>query len=116
MIEPIDAIDETATEERLSPEEKRRGEQFGLLALIIGYNELAKKVERLGEKVYCRLLIQKFHEEYIAHGGVLEMKEGEQVLVTLRESPPHILLYPRDIELMRKAIAEHDARANGEGL
>jgi hypothetical protein len=97
------------------PVEQRRNDQFGRLALILGYNELAKNVERLGEKVYCRLLVGRLHEEYIANGGVLEIKEGEQVLVTLRENPPYINLYPRDIDLMRKAIAEHEAKTKGEG-
>lgn len=100
--------DEIVESEPLDPDMKRRGDQFGRLAMIIGYNELAKQVATLGEKIFCRLIVGRLHKEYVDNGGELDMTEREKVIVRLSERAPNILLYPRDIELMRKAIGEHD--------
>jgi len=46
------------------------------LALAHGYNELARKAETLGEKVYCRLGRDQAEEAYKQLGGQIE-RTGE---------------------------------------
>jgi hypothetical protein len=78
-------------------------------ALLCGYNELAKLGQTLGEKVYFRLRRDAAHEELARLGHHVEMIEDEAVLV-LNDRPPHIRFTAADIELMRKCVAEHDAK------
>lgn len=79
---------------------------FDLLALVFGYNELAKTAPSLGEKVYCRLARDAAEAEYRRRGGEL-IRTDEEVVVTIRESP-RVTFSVKDIDLMRKAVEEHD--------
>lgn len=92
----------------LSPEVEANVTRWNLLALIYGYNELSKVAKSIGEKLYCRVIRREAVEEYRKLGGSIELKEGEASVVTLTHHIPHINLYPRDIELMREAVAEFD--------
>jgi hypothetical protein len=87
-------------------------ERFELLARLHGYNEMAKKSEILGEKAYCR--IARDHVE-----SALESKYGvkitrgtpdEPTLLTLGHTPPYIKFSERDIEMMRRAVADYDTK------
>ena len=85
------------------------------IALWIGYNELAKQAVTLGERVFCRMARDTWEDEYVKLGGVIDRKTqiAGDVVVTLRERPPHIILREGDIELMRAAVAAFDAKKRG---
>jgi hypothetical protein len=51
-----DSLPAEAPQEPGTDDEVRRAEQSGLLALALGYNELAKHATRDGDKVYWRLM------------------------------------------------------------
>jgi len=81
------------------------------VALVHGYNELAKTSKTLGEKVYFRLARDQA-EEWAAQAGV-KINRGDQgnVVLELTAKPPFIVFHERDIELMREAVAAFDERA-----
>ncbi len=81
-----------------------------LTAMMIGYNEMAKRAKSLGERLFSRLVRDKIAEELGKLGCPVEMKNDSETVVTLRSRPPHIFLYAKDIELMRQAVAEFDAK------
>jgi hypothetical protein len=81
-----------------------------LLALILGHNELAKQAVSLGEKMYHRLACEQYAEAVRELDHKFVISESEPKLVTLGTERASVNLYPRDIELMRKAIAEYDAK------
>lgn len=81
-------------------------EKWALLALVFGYNELAKTAQSLGEKVFLRLARDAAEEDYRALGGELD-RTNEEVVVTINEFPK-IAFTAKDIDLMRKAVEEHD--------
>jgi len=90
-------------------EPNQNEKRWHTLALIYGYNELAKVALTLGEKIYCSLIRGAYEGEYKKLGGKIEMQETEPSVITITHHMPHINLYARDIELMRKAVADFDA-------
>jgi hypothetical protein len=80
------------------------------LAICIGFNELAKLSQTLGEKMFHRLARDNAVEGFVALGGNADLFAKEDGIVTIEVpgGPPHIVLHERDIALMRQAIAEHD--------
>jgi hypothetical protein len=83
-----------------------------LLAQVIGYNELAKLAKVLGEKVYYRLFRDHAEEQYIKMGGQKLFSREDGVCEINHPGPmPHIIFSAADIEMMRKAVAEHDTKA-----
>lgn len=99
---------------RMSKEDRghlEHARRTAILARLVGYNEMAKSALTLGEKVWFRFAVQAAHRELLEAGGKLEITEGETPLMHIGERPPHINLYPRDIELMRAAVKAHDATA-----
>ncbi len=98
--------------------------RWASLALLVGYNELARNAKTLGERVYFRLCRGEAEEDYVARGGrieilrqaddevVLEIPTGEEVIeATVTEAMPRVAFQARDVELMRACVAEHDRRA-----
>lgn len=88
------------------------------LALCMGYNELAKLGQSLGDKVYFRLLRDQSLKNFVDAGGhdTVFVKEGEPVMeIVVDRAMPHILFRERDIELMRECVAKHDGAAPSEG-
>ena len=83
------------------------------LAIVLGYNELAKLGTTLGEKVYYRLARDQGMQAFVAAGGNADVfaKEDGIATIELPGGPPHVVFVKRDIELMRVCVAEHDARA-----
>ena len=81
-----------------------------LLALMIGHNELAKQAKTLGEKVYHRMASKLAMEEGNKLGMSWTTTQHEETLVTVGTARSGVELYPRDIELMKKAIAEYEQR------
>lgn len=87
------------------------------LALCMGYNELAKLGTQLGDKVYFRLLRDQSLKNFVDAGGhdTVFAKEDEPIMtITVDRAMPNILFRERDIELMRKCVAKHDASAQSE--
>ncbi|MFI5298242.1 MAG: hypothetical protein ACHREM_09105 [Polyangiales bacterium] len=84
--------------------------RWDALASVLGYNELAKQVETLGEKAFCRTARDHAEAEYIRLGGEVVMSPVGQLVVQLRERPPHIIFREPDIELMRAAVRAHDEK------
>ena len=98
--------------DKITKKQQRDVQRTSWLATILGYNELAKTAPTLGEKIYYRLALGRARDRYIKLGGKLEMTkdEGDFVLVLDSETRPHINFKATDIELMRQAVAEYDAK------
>lgn len=77
-------------------------------ALVLGYNELAKMAPTLGERVYWRLAMDMARERAEALGAKFAFTEGEKSIV-VPGAQPFIRFHERDIEEMRRVVAEHDA-------
>ena len=86
-------------------------ERFEMLALLHGYNELAKLSSTLGERVYYRLFCQQIEKELAAKYDVkiTHTEERGPTLLTLGHKPPYITFSARDIEAMRQTVAAYDA-------
>jgi hypothetical protein len=86
------------------------------IARMHGYNEMAKQAKTLGEQVYCRMARDAACEEAQALGADITRTEvGGDVVMTIDEIAPHIIFKAADIEMMRAAVAAHDARAHRRG-
>jgi hypothetical protein len=97
---------------RITKELRENGERWELLARLHGWNELAKWVETLGEKVYCRLNRDRV-EAILLEKYDVKVNRGKDLgptILTLGAKPPYIVFHERDIEGMRAAVAEYDAR------
>jgi hypothetical protein len=101
--------------EPLSEEDTKMTEWWTALALMLGYNELAKKGETLGHKVYFRLLRDECEKRFVELGGNADVFAKEPVVVEI-VSPhpmPHILFRAQDFELMRDAVHAYDVKRRG---
>lgn len=103
-----------ASKKRLTADEraiKKNHERWTALAVCLGFNELAKLGESLGEKVYARLLRDKHLENFVRLGGNADLFKREPAVceIVMPERMPNVTFRAEDIELMRKAVAEHDA-------
>lgn len=78
------------------------------IALVFGFNELAKKASTLNEKVFFRLAREQANEDAKALGVGVQY-ELEKVILQLPGGPPWVRFRASDIELMRAAVARHDA-------
>jgi len=86
-------------------------EAWHMAALMLGYNQLAKEQDVLGSKVFCRLARDAARKSFLELGGTLESETRDEVILRLHDHVPHVEFGARDIELMRKCVAEHDAKA-----
>lgn len=113
-------IEEAATKVSDLPPEKTGDEEatknhelWTTLALCLGFNELAKLGKTLGDKVYARLFRDKYVENLIAlggNGGVSPFADAKSIVEIEMPAPmPWLRFRATDIELMRTAVAEHDA-------
>lgn len=87
-------------------------------AVCIGYNELAKLATTLGEKTYFRLLRDHSVGRFVELGGNANLfaQEGAVVEIVMPEGMPFIRFHERDIEMMRKAVEEHDGLPAADDL
>ena len=85
-------------------------QKWDLLARVVGYNELVKKAETLGEKMYLRLARDSALAKYASLGGKYDVEQDEPVLV-VQTRPPFLMLSDADMKLMREAVEEYDQRA-----
>jgi hypothetical protein len=105
-----------ADDEELTAEEKAGAERWTAVALCLGYNELAKQAENLGEKVYFRLLRDAAQERFIELGGkTILSPEDPALTLEVGKGMPCVRFRPQDIELMRATVAAHDALAARSG-
>lgn len=81
--------------------------RWRMVAMCIGYNELAKQAKILGEKLYFRILRDQCEDELKALGGDV-IFEREASILTLPDWMPHINFTAKDIELMRTALKAFD--------
>ncbi len=87
----------------------RNAERWHTIALMFGYNELAKLATTLGEKVYCRLMRDRAEAEYKQLGGTDEIdRSGDKIVLVLSHVMPHVVFTEKDIEMMRAAVRAHD--------
>jgi hypothetical protein len=95
---------------------KKNAERFEMLARLHGYNELARLTTNLGEKVYFRLFCKQIEAELATKYDVTitHTETTGATVLTLGYKPPFIVFTERDIEAMRVAVAEHDARKIAE--
>jgi hypothetical protein len=82
------------------------------LARVVGYNELAKDAQTLGEKVYLRLARDEARKDYERLGGEIQ-DTGPEPVIVVNTRPPFVVMSDADIELMREAVAAHDAQRGG---
>lgn len=81
------------------------------VALVHGYNEMAKSAESLGTKIYFRICRDKATENALALGVTMKITHKEHIL-EIEKGPVHIRFTLDDIDLMRKCVAEYDAEKN----
>jgi hypothetical protein len=98
----------TSSAKTVSKKTKDNASKISLLALVIGYNELAKQADVLGDKVWYRLAREDALKRLREAGGDLEVTPGDKVILTLQEYPVRVAFTTADIELMRKAVADYD--------
>jgi hypothetical protein len=82
-------------------------ESLGLIATVFGFNELAKQSKTLGEKVFFRMLCQKFHKDLESKGVKISILE-DNIVLTVHFGNVGFTFYEKDIELMRQTVAEWD--------
>ncbi len=84
------------------------------LATIHGFNEMARMATSLGEKVFCRLARNEAEDVYKKLGGQID-RSSLPVVLTLPCHQPTVELTASDVGLMRKYIADLDAKRLAEG-
>lgn len=86
------------------------------IALVFGYNELAKRAETLGEKAFYALARDDAEKRALAAGAIEGIQRNPPLLtITSKYGPPHVVFTKTDIELMRKCVADFDAAQAAEG-
>ena len=93
-------------------EARKDAEAWHHVAVVRGYNELAKEAKTLGEKVYFRLARDHAEGEAAKAGVKINRVDQGNVILEMTTAPPFITFHERDIEFMRAAVAAFDkARA-----
>lgn len=114
----LDMAEEAEEAEKTQAEEAGKTQHIAdlwhNLALLHGYNAMAKQSNLLSEKVYCRLGVQAAERQLGLLGVAIERDDTDNgpVVLTLPHHPPYIEFRASDIELMRQAVANHDAKKN----
>jgi hypothetical protein len=78
------------------------------LALWWGFNEMAKEAETIQERILCRIAREHALSDLVKLGVEVECGR-DPVVVEMPSKRPWIELTTADYDLMRKALAEHDA-------
>lgn len=78
------------------------------VALVYGYNELAKQAPTLAEKIYFRIARGLAEEEAEKLGTKINSGPQGNVVMEIGQAAPFIILHERDIEGMRAAVAKWD--------
>jgi hypothetical protein len=97
----------------LTPEQMKQVEVNHWIAVILGFNEMTKTAPTLGERTYYRISREEALLKYEALTGQKVARENPLSPVVLRLKGSERLwieFQERDIEEMRKAVAEYDAK------
>lgn len=84
------------TKRQWDKEQKAECLRWHHVALCFGYNELAKKGNTLGEKLYFRLAAGLAEDEFKKAGGEVELLDKGATTLVLRGSMPHLKLLASD--------------------
>lgn len=93
----------------------KRWSQHTAIALVFGFNELAKKATTLGEKVYFRAARDAANEVAREEGVMVNIAPVNAVLL-LPGVPPRVTFSESDMVLMRAAVNEWFANKAEYGL
>lgn len=95
--------------EDMTPEQINGHKRWAAAAYCLGYNELAKQAQSLGEKVFFRLARDSAVKAFVELGGVSPFAEEPTILeLELPDAMPRIKFRAQDIELMRAAVQQWD--------
>jgi hypothetical protein len=95
------------TKKTISKKTLDNAKRIHFLALVLGYNDLAKQATVLGDRVWYRLARENAVKQLCEAGGDIDIKY-DNVILTLYEYPVRLAFTAADIELMRKCIADFD--------
>lgn len=82
------------------------------MALMVGYNELAKQQEKLGQKAICRAMLQivtRAAQQIGITGPVMLPGNRELLRIEVPDAVYDLVFRESDIELMRDTVARFDA-------
>jgi len=98
--------------EQTEEERDKLGKYWTTLAIILGYNELAKTVDHAGQKSFFRFMRDNLSLDFEKIGGTKDFikYDDEKIVQITATQPPHIIFYERDIEMMRDAVYEYDKK------
>ena len=89
-------------------------EAWTLSALMLGFNELARQADTLGQRALARMFRDDAQRRLVEGGHArVNMTRPREILV-LREQP-HLAFDERDVELMRACVAQWDMKKAAEG-
>lgn len=95
-------------------EQEKQSERVLYIATAMGYNELAKLTDVLGEKVYYRLMREQYQKKLTEAGGQMLFAQDEGVCsIEVPGEAFRIKFLESDIAAMRQAVADYDAEKNG---
>jgi hypothetical protein len=96
--------------DEMTDEDKVKHEMWTVMAIALGYNELAKAADVLGEKVWFRLARDNAEAQFIALGGYKVFTDEANALeIQVPGAPFYVKFRKQDIEAMRAVVAAHDA-------
>jgi hypothetical protein len=84
--------------------------RWRLIAMVFGFNELASRAEKLGEKVFFRMA-RNDTQEVLGKDHQVKFTGQNPVILELPDGgPPSLTFVESDIELMREAVRQYDER------
>lgn len=89
------------------------GIRWSVVALVIGWNELAKQQQTIGQKAVCRCM-RKLAQDLALEANIMDVPMfGNPIVFTIPigAALPELEFRESDIELMRRAVAEHDSKS-----
>lgn len=92
------------------PDVEDFGKYWSRVAMILGFNELSKTVNTVGEKSFFRYMRDNIQADWEKEGGQKNFitYDDDIVVEIVAPHPPHIRFYERDIEMMRDAVYKYD--------
>jgi hypothetical protein len=101
--------DPTSTAVEMEKRFSNRDEKLlQITALMLGLNQLASDAEKLGTKVFYRMLREEAYAEFTKLGGKIDKLTEPPTLHLITR--PEVKFYETDIEAMRELVREYDAK------
>jgi hypothetical protein len=107
-VEEVLMAEELDTKELVKEESVESHYRWQLIALVYGFNTLAKEAKTLAEKVYFRMARDHAEDELKTKGVGVLANDSSRVLELPESGPPYIRFGERDIELMRETVRKYD--------